>query len=233
MREGIYLHAQIHVPPAAVKAWRGSMLRAQHERLRGVEGFAAIDMGDGDLLGCSVTVRGKATFEEALAAVRSIVDASKIERWSRVVDEGMDAICIEEAGPLRRDADVADLLAYLRRATDEGTEFVDVAAAEGGVTLRGFLSSYDEYRHQRMPMVYAIAAAGAQGGGGRLTFLGESEGEFVSLFVDVDGDAITIAEPDPQNLDEDDWNERLGGVEALGREYVAWGKKTRKKRRGR
>lgn len=233
MREGIYLHAEIHVPPAAMKAWQGSTLRAQHERLRAVEGFAAIDMGDGDLLGCSVTVRGKATFEEALAAVRSIVDAAKIERWSRVVDEGMEAILIEEAGPLRRDADVAELLAYLRRAADEGTEFVAVAATEGGATLRGFLSSYDEYRNHRMPLVYGIAAAAALGGGGRLTLLGESQGEFVSLFVDVDGDALTIAEPDPQNLDEEDWDERLGGVAALGREYVAWEKKARKKKRAR
>lgn len=233
MREGIYLRAEIDVPPASMQAWRATMLRAQHERLRGVKGFDKIDMGDDDLLGCEVTVRGKTSFEEALAVVRSLVDPARIERWSRVVDEGMDAIRMEEAGPLRRDADVAELLAYLRRSTEEGTEFVEVQGDEGKITLRGFLSSYDEYRNHRMPLVYALAAAGAVGGSGRLTFLGESEGEFVTLFVDVGAGAIQIAEPDPQNLDEEDWEERLGGMEALGQAYEAWRKKSRKKRRGR
>lgn len=231
MREGIYLHAVFHVPAERLAAWRGTMLRVQRERLRPVKGFSAIDMGDDDLLGCEVTVRGKASFEEALAAVRSLVTPERIERWSRVVDDGVDAISIEERGALRRDADVGDLLAYLRLAADEGQEFVEVTASESGVTLRGFLGSYDAYRDHRLPIAYAAVAAGVEGGGGTVTFLGEAEGEFVATFVDVEGEAITVQDPDPQNLDEEDWELRLGGLARLGSDYEAWAKKASRARK--
>jgi hypothetical protein len=231
MREGIYLHAVLHVPAERLAAWRGAMLRLQRERLRPVKGFAAIDMGDDDLLGCEVTVRGKASFEEALAAVRSLVTPARIERWSHVVDDGVDAISIEERGALRRDADVGDLLAYLRLAADEGKEFVEVTASESGVTLRGFLGSYDAYRDHRLPIAYAAVAAGVEGGGGTVTFLGEAEGEFVATFVDVEGETITVQDPDPQNLDEEDWELRLGGVARLGGDYEAWAKKASRARK--
>jgi hypothetical protein len=40
--------------------------------------------------------------------------------------------------------------------------------------------------------------------------------------VDVDGDHTTISEPDPQNVDEDDWEVRLGGQELTSAAHEAW-----------
>lgn len=229
MTEGIYVRVELEVPEEQQRAFRAAVLRAQHDLLVGVPRFKAIDMGDDDLLGCGVTVRGETTLEGALKHVRGLVDPARIERWSRVVDEGKDAVLIEERGALRRDADVADLLAHLRLGTEEGREHVEVTSEGGRITLRGVLGSYDEYRTYRMAIVYAARAAGAHGGTARVTFLGDSEGEFVALFVEVDGEAVEISEPDPQNLTEEDWEERLGGVAALDEAHAAWLKKRRKR----
>jgi hypothetical protein len=236
MREGVYMRAELHVPREALAAWRRARLLDRQEALREAPGFDGIDMGDDDLLGSEISVKGATSLEEALATLRGMafpMDASRARQWKRVEIDGEPGVRIEEAGPLPRDATVADLLAHLKRAAEEGEQFVEVVSEDEGcqVTLRGILGGYDDYRAHRLPIVYACAAAGSRGGGGRATFLGQSDGEFVTLFVDVEGARVAIDQPDPQNLVEEDWEDRLGGVEALDEAHAAWAKKARKKRR--
>ncbi len=74
----------------------------------------------------------------------------------------------------------------------------------------GRVADYDAYREYRLPLIYAGTAATRLGASGSVSFLGDTGDEFVALFVDFDAGAVTIAEPDPQNLTEEGLAERLG-----------------------
>jgi hypothetical protein len=223
----VHLYVKLQLPREHLVSWRARELLAQEDRLAGVYGYDAIDMGDDDLLGSLTTVEKQTTLEGTLAYLHEIgfpVTPSRISHWEAIESEGEPAIRFVEAGPLPRDATVADLLGYLSEASAAGREFIEIQTISEGseIELRGMLSSYEAYRDHRLPLLYAAAAAGALGGHGQLSFGGESDGEFVVLFVDVDGDHTTISEPDPQDVYEDDWEVRLGGYELTSTLYEAW-----------
>jgi hypothetical protein len=226
MKQGIYFRMEVAL--AETSAWEKSVLAEQLDKLREVEGFDGLDMGDDDLLGGEITVKGQTTKEGALEFLeQSGLDAdsdAEIEATATEID-GEPAITLFSKGPLARDASVADLLAYLTAAADEATEVI----REGGIVVaRGFLSDYDAYRSYRLPIVYSVGAARDHGAAGRVTFFGESDGEFVATLVDSDGTDIEIREPDPQNMTEDDWNDRLPDLEAIDALASGWIKKKKR-----
>lgn len=225
------IYAKLRLPSELSTAWHASILLAQEERLCELAEYGAIDMGDDDLLGSLITVEEQTSLEEALEYLDSIgltVPRARISHWVQVESDSGPAIRFVLAGPLARDATVADLLRYLELSAGAGQEFfrVDICAeadaSEVEVVVHGTFSTYDAYRDYRLPLLYAAAAAGTVGGTGQLNFGGDDDGEFVALFVDIDSEHISINEPDPQNITEADWMERLGGYNANAVEYEAW-----------
>jgi hypothetical protein len=234
MSDAIFARLTVAVPAPAFTSWERITLAPQRARLLRTKGFAALDMGDEDLLGWEMTVEGARTLDEALSIARGFVEKKDVARWAHFVnDAGKDAVRVEQDGPLAREATAADLLALLARTARDGDLFleVDVDRDAGTASVRGVLPEYDTYRIHRLPWLYALAGAAEVGGRGSLTFLGEAEGEFVATLADLDGTRLSLREEDPQNLTEDDWNERLGDLEEAHR---AWTKaKPKKHRRGR
>jgi hypothetical protein len=236
MSDGIFARMLVELPAKGLAGWERAPLSPERARLRGTKGFDALDMGDEDLLGWEMTVAGAKTLDEALSIARGFVAKKDVARWAHFVDEqGRDAVRVEQDGPLPRSATNADLLALLARLARDGEQFleVDVRRDAGQVAVRGVLSDYDTYRAHRLPWLYAVSSAVCAGGTGSLTLLGESEGEFVATFADAGAgaSALTIQEVDPQNLTEEDWEERLGGVEALQQAFAAWARERQKRRR--
>jgi hypothetical protein len=212
---GIYVSMRVAKPTAS---WKKKKLIDELERLRKVKGFKRLDMGDDDLLGGEVTVEDETSEKAALAFLEEQgfeFSGSEIEVTKKKV-KGRPAITIFSKGPLDRDATVADLVRYLARAKDAFTEVDE----RDGLRVRGFFPDYDTYRTYRLPMAYAVSAAHALRIAADLTFLGESEGAFVTT----DGKKLVVEEKDPQNLTDEDWS-RLGDQTAIDKAYKAWRKR--------
>lgn len=225
----IYLYAELHLPGTAADAWRAGVLLDQERRLETVRGYDSLDMGDHDLLGGVIQVRGQHTLDGGLQYLRHVgleVSAGDVTQSEVTEVDGEPWLRIVTGGALPRDATVGQLLDLLV-AGDEFVELTatpDTAPAGPAVTvvLRGVLDGYDAFREHRLPLLYAAAAAGALGGTGRLSFIGDTDDEFVALLIDIDGPATSIAEPDPQNLTEEDWQDRLGDFDLTAARHAAW-----------
>jgi hypothetical protein len=227
MPDGIYFQVRLRFPDAAVaERWKHAGLLAQADLLRRTPGFDALDMGDEDLLGGEMTISKVQTLDEAIAHLHGIgfpVDPETIVETRACTMDGEPAIWFAQAGALPRTATVGDLLDHLRSpGIEDGT--VEFRAHTGAAVLvHGLLPTYDAYREYRLPLIYAGAAAGTLGAAGTVSFLGESEGEFVATFADCADTLIKIAEPDPQNLVEAELAERFGGIDIdeVAREWTS------------
>jgi hypothetical protein len=231
----IFARLSLSLPAAELKRWEQAPLLPEYQRLRGADGFAWLDMGDEDLLGWEMTVEGATTLDEALAIAQGFIEKRQVARWEHFVNEkGADAVRVQQDGPLSRQATCADLLALLARMARDGVLFTETEAQRdaGKIEVRGVVD-YDGYRTHRLPWLYALSCAVRAGGQGSLTFLGEDEGEFVTTFADAPGDSVAIREVDPQNLTEDDWEARIGGIATLEEAHAAWRTRTKKKPRRR
>jgi hypothetical protein len=203
------------------------VLIEQAQRLADVPGYEAIDAGDTDQLGGKVHIVNQLTLDGSLEELRRLgvtISRDAVTGWNRFdMADGKPWLRIVTAGILPRTATVADLLAYL----PTGREFVSAVLSPGPddtlqVELRGLLSDYDSYRDHQLPLLYAMTAAGECGGTGRLSFGGWTKECFVELFVDVDGAHTTIDDPEQQDIDDDAWQERLGGHETTLAMFRAW-----------
>ena len=217
MPDGIYFQLRLRFPDAAAaERWRHAGLLAQGDLLRRTPGFEALDMGDDDLLGGEMTVSEVQTLDEAIAYLHRVglpVDPGTIVETRTCAVEGKPAVWLAQAGTLPRTATVGDLLDHLRSpGIEDGT--VEFLAHTGDAAIvHGLLPTYDAYREYRLPLIYAGAAAGILGAAGTVSFLGESEGEFVATFADYADTVIKLMEPDPQNLVEAELVERFGGID--------------------
>jgi hypothetical protein len=214
MSTGAFFQIRLDLPDAgALGVWRGRGLLAERETLTALPAFDQIDMGDDDLFGGEITVTGVSTLDEALAYLASVglpITGERVVETRAVESDGEPAVWFAEAGPLPRDATVSDLLSYLADDADPDdvrTEVVS-AADDPRVLVHGLLHSYDAFREYRLPLVYAAAAA--LGATGAVSFLGDTDDEFVALFVDFTPDGVRIAQPDPQDLDPAGLAERFG-----------------------
>lgn len=139
-----------------------------------------------------------------------------------------------EDGELEPEATVADLLARCGHEASEGEVFFerDAGSASGGTTrLRGVLTSWSSYHTHLMPLIYAAAAASRIGADSSLSLMGALDGEVLIVLVDVAGGQVRVRAEDPQNLCEDDWNARLGGMASIDEAFRKWSKRARKRRR--
>jgi hypothetical protein len=130
-------------------------------------------------------------------------------------------------------ATVHDLLARLSRAADEGELFFEHVHEGATTRIRSFLPSWADFNVHAFPLVYAAAAVRETGGVASLSLLGDFAGDIVIVLVDASPSALSVRRPDPQDLTENDWNERLGGIVAFDEARARWAKKAKKARRRR
>jgi hypothetical protein len=121
---------------------------------------------------------------------------------------------------------VADLLAWLERRADLGEQFTEMTVVDDCFELRSVLGDHTAFCDQRLALAYALVAAPS----GMLSINGASYDAIDTLLVDVDLESIRIRTPDPQNLSYEQWDERMGGIEASEAAFAAWRKKKQRRR---
>src|SRR5689334_15238383 len=103
MVKGVYVFMQFTLPPTNINLWEQVQLRTQYDKLVDVDGFEQINMGDDDLLGGEITVKGVTTKEEALAELEDMgfpIDEYETAPWQCLTDDkdGGSAIRFELPG---------------------------------------------------------------------------------------------------------------------------------------
>jgi hypothetical protein len=188
------------------------------------------------------------TSDGVYVSLRATLDEAGVHAWRRVLLEPMrDAVRSADgfnpytapdedylaAADLGAHPTVHDLLARLARAADDGELFFELAREGATMRIRSFLPSRVDYNVHGFPLVYAAVAAREAGGVASLSLLGELAGDIVIVLVNASPTALSVRRPDPQDLTEHDWNERLGGIVAFDEARARWARKAKKARRHR
>jgi hypothetical protein len=201
---------------------RGSDAFKEREgQQRTIQGHRALELGE-DLLGCVMSVRGHTTLEGAMKALGTAADPERLFGWTHVVEEGADWVRVELSGELRRDATVADLVAYLDARAADGTQFFRRDQTKARTRWWGVFPDWDAYAAGVRPLTLAAVASLALGGRGMLSFIGSTTEDTAATLIDFGDGQMRIALPDFQDLDASDWRRRLGRSARGDRALEAW-----------